>query len=430
MSHSSKDEPSANRTSPDLSVPGHPEAGVGRNIEWIVLVAAGVIAAMHIWKLPGALGDIREDLGLSLVAAGALLGMVQVASMLLGLVVSLFAELIGLRRTLLIGLLLLALGSIAGALVPTAALLMITRGLEGVGFLMATVVAPALIRRLTTSSTANVALGWWGSFQGIAAFIAILASVILLTVVSWRIWWTAMAALTAAVIPVVMALVPRDQQASVTASRSEALASALTRIGRTLRTLPPWGIAFVFACYTLQWGAVIGFLPTIFTETGVDTLVAGVATALVAGLNGLGNVLTGMLLQRDVPMRPLVFSALVTMAITSTLFFAVDWAGVSGGLVWQVITAGLFSFGGAAIPASMMRLAVEVAPSGGSTASVLGVMQQIYNAANFVGPILLAAVAASIGGWHLSWIVTVTASGLGIAVSVLLLRGRVTSSLR
>lgn len=54
-------------------------------LRWIVVVIAGVVAAMHIWKLPGALEGIRAELGISLVLAGPLLGVVQVASMLLGL---------------------------------------------------------------------------------------------------------------------------------------------------------------------------------------------------------------------------------------------------------------------------------------------------------------------------------------------------------
>src|SRR5690606_39595810 len=48
-------------------------------ISWIVVVVAGISAALHIWKLPAALPMIQEDLGLSLLAAGVLLGIVQVA---------------------------------------------------------------------------------------------------------------------------------------------------------------------------------------------------------------------------------------------------------------------------------------------------------------------------------------------------------------
>lgn len=115
---------------------------------------------MHIWKLPGALDFIRADLGLSLVDSGVLLGIVQVGSMLLGLAASLFSEIWGLRRTLVVGMVLLAVGSLAGAFATETWFLMLTRMLEGVGFLMAGVVAPALIRRVAHPASANIAMGW------------------------------------------------------------------------------------------------------------------------------------------------------------------------------------------------------------------------------------------------------------------------------
>ncbi|MFB1427231.1 hypothetical protein ACEUE7_02840 [Micrococcus endophyticus] len=52
---------------------------------WAPIVAAGVVAAMHIWKLPGVMDQVRADLGMSLVDVGVLMGIVQVASLLLGL---------------------------------------------------------------------------------------------------------------------------------------------------------------------------------------------------------------------------------------------------------------------------------------------------------------------------------------------------------
>ena len=76
--------------------PNLPRASSG-DAAWIVVVVAGITAALHIWKLPAALPLIQEDLGLSLLTAGVLLGIVQVAGMLGGLAVSLLAENIGER---------------------------------------------------------------------------------------------------------------------------------------------------------------------------------------------------------------------------------------------------------------------------------------------------------------------------------------------
>ena len=75
----------------------------GLSPAWIV-VAAGVSASLHVGKLPPAVGMLQEQLGVSLVQAGFLLSTVQVAGMVLGLAVGLMADRWGLRRTLLIGL--------------------------------------------------------------------------------------------------------------------------------------------------------------------------------------------------------------------------------------------------------------------------------------------------------------------------------------
>src|SRR5690625_2957214 len=105
---------------------------------WIVVFLCGVVAAMHVWKFPGAMQFIREDLGMSLVEAGTLLGIVQVASMALGLAVSIFSVRVGLRNTLISGLALLMVGSFLGALATQTWQLMGSRALEGIGFLFVT----------------------------------------------------------------------------------------------------------------------------------------------------------------------------------------------------------------------------------------------------------------------------------------------------
>ena len=80
----------------------------------VVVVLAGVSAALHVGKLPPALPVLRDALSLTLVQAGFLLSLVQLAGMTLGLLAGLTADGIGLRRSMLGGLLLLGVASAAG----------------------------------------------------------------------------------------------------------------------------------------------------------------------------------------------------------------------------------------------------------------------------------------------------------------------------
>lgn len=391
----------------------------GNDRTWIAIVACGVVAAMHVWKLPGALTFIRQDLGMSLVQSGTLLGIVQVGAMVLGLSGSILSERIGLRTTMLVGLSMLSLGSLVGALSEQTWQLMTTRGFEGIGFLLVTLVAPPLIRQNTSQDRASVAMGWWSAFQGIAVFLAVLVSTVLLDGmgwVNWQFWWMVMGVLTAAMIPISLRTVPGDSTHSVD------LGPALSKIGHTLKTLTPWIISLIFACYTLQWGAIIGFLPDIVG--GHSGLVVGLATAVVGGVNGVGNVIAGQMLNRGVRPRAMVMTGMTSMVITTVVIFAPDWSAVSGGVWIQLAAAVVFSGVAALIPATVTRIAVDAAPADGSASAVMGLMIQVYNAANFIGPVVLTSIAAAAGGWHLSWVVTIGASLIGAGLGAFFLNSR------
>lgn len=384
---------------------------------WIVLVISGITAALHIWKLPAALPLIQENLGLSLVSAGVLLGIVQVAGMVGGLAVSMLAEVIGERRALLLGLALLSLGSALGALSTGANTLLASRAIEGIGFIVATVVSPGLIRRHTPFRRVNLAVGCWSAYQGTATFVGLIASAYFLQIGTWQMWWWIMAAVTLVPMPLILTLVPKDLAAAPGGSRS-----AARRISITARSSKVWIAGVVFGSYTIQWMAVVGFLPTIYAERGLTGAHAGVLSAVVGGLNGVGAILTGMLLQRGAPARTLLYTSFGLMALFSTLTFAVEWTSVPGGLGWQLACVGLFSLMGAAIPATMTRMAVDLAPEGGSAPAAMGLMQQIFNIGNFTGPMIVAWLATTTGGWSATWWMTCTFAALGIVTATVLLR--------
>lgn len=387
---------------------------------WIVVVITGIIAAMHVWKLPSALEFIRADLGMSLVASGALVGVVQLAGGLGGLGASVVAERIGSRNTLVLGMVLAGVASVLGGFATGSAWLMTTRAIEGAGFILMTVTAPAMVRALAPKGKVDSAMGWWGAFQGIALFLGVGISAVLLnaTDVTWHTWWFIMGAVTLGFIPVVIAQVPADPPGVVQLRRITGV------ILNSIKTPLPWALGLIFASYTLQWGAVLSFLPTIFGAVDLSTtldaaMVIGLATAVVGGVNGLANVVTGVLLQRGHAPRTLILIGLGTMAVMSTLVFAPDWTQVPGSIAWALLAAAIFSFMGALVPTTVTRQAVDIAPPGGSPSAVIGLITQMFNLANFVGPVILSAIATAAGGWRMSWTMTVTASCVGIIMALI-----------
>ena len=165
---------------------------------------------------------------------------------------------------------------------------------------------------------------------------------------------------------------------------------------------------------------MVGFLPTVYQANGLTGIWPGVLSAVVGGLNAVGAILTAPLMQRGVPARVLLIGAFVSMGTMSLLTFAVPWQQVPGGAAFQFAAVALFSMTGAAIPTTLVRLAVDLAPEGGSAPAVMGLMQQIFNVGNFTGPAVAAALATATGGWGATWWMTCGFAAVGILMALLL----------
>ncbi|MFL4473382.1 CynX/NimT family MFS transporter [Paeniglutamicibacter sp. MACA_103] len=390
-----------------------------RDRAWITIVLVAVVAATHIWKLPSALTIIDAELQLGLVRSGVLLGIIQVASMAGGLLVAWFGEMLGLRRLLMTGLTLLAIGSLFGALAPGVVVLMVSRALEGIGFLLCTVLAPPLIRRCCSPERMNIAMAGWGAFQGTAALIGFAGSALLLQVIDWRVLWLGVAILSLGMLLPLKRLVPADQAA---AGDGSATASG-RRIWITVRSVAPWIAGLAFACYSIQWMAVMGFLPTIYQGAGMDPLRAGLLSALVGGVNVIGALYAGVLIERGRRPRTLLVVCFTVMAFASIGLFGIRWTSDSGTAA-RLGFALVFSSVGGMGPTVLSRVAVDLAPPGGSVAAVIGLMQQIFNVGNFFGPFLIAWIAMQAGGWHASWLMMCAFSVLGIVFTWILTNHR------
>ena len=392
----------------------------------LAVLFAGVSAALHLGKLPPAVSALQASLGIGLVEAGFLLALVQVAGMTLGLLAGLAAAAIGLRRSMLIGLVTLTVASVLGGAVGVAGLgtadavhaLLGLRALEGLGFLMVVMPAPALIRITAPPDREKSALGWWGAYMPLGVAAALLAGPFLIGSAGWPTWWWAIAAVSGAAALCVAACVPGD--ARVSPSTAAGAASWSERSRSTLRATGPWLVAAAFAVYSSQWIAVIGFLPAIYAGAGVPAQWSAVLTALAAAMNIGGNVLAGRWLQRGVPAGRLLRWGYASMAIGAVVAFAQAGAGADAlGLppLLRYLAVCAFSLAGGMVPATLFVLAVRVAPGASTVATTVGLMQQASAFGQFAAPPLVAWLAHRVGGWQWTWVVTGACASVGLLLA-------------
>jgi len=371
-----------------------------------VVVLAGVCAALHVGKLAPAIAALQAALGLTLLQAGFLLSLVQAAGMTAGLALGAFSDRLGGRRSVLLGLSLLSGASVAGGVVSTVPLLMGLRALEGLGFLMVVLPAPGLVRALVPVARLPAMLGLWGAYMPLGTACVLLLGPVAIAALGWQPWWWLLGAVTG-----LMALwFARAVPAAVGKPGQRRLTDGLRS---TLGALGPWLVALMFACYSSQWLAVVGFLPTIYTQAGIAPALTGVLTALAAAANIAGNVLSGRLLQQGVAPRALLWQGFITMAVTAVLAFA-DLDQPPAVRYGAVL---LFSAVGGLIPGTLFSMAMRVAPGDGAVAATVGWVQQWSSAGQFLGPPLAAALASRVGGWQFTWVFCLAVSGLGVTLA-------------
>ncbi|MFC5769772.1 MFS transporter [Thauera sinica] len=381
----------------------------------VIVILSGVVAAMHIGKIPPAIPVLREALGLSLVEAGFLLSMVQMAGMLIGVLAGLAADSIGVRRSIVAGQAILALSGFCAMWAARPFDLLALRGLEGLGFLLTVLPAPGLIRQLVPPARLALYLGLWGTYMGTGAALPLLGGPAIMEVVGWNGLWGLLGGLSAIAAVAVAFLVPPERQQPAPAPAPQADGEPWWERLRTTLTSPgPWRVAIIFAMYTSQWLAVIGFLPSVYAQAGISGQTAGSLTALACLINIVGSVAAGRLLHHGTCARHLLYAGFATMAATAFVAFTPLTAGAP---VLRYAAALAFSAVGGLIPGTLFSLVVHVAPNARTVSTTVGWMQQCSAFGQFLGPPFVAWVAGRYGGWHLTWIVTGMASVAGLLLS-------------
>lgn len=398
-----------------MPAPVQRKGPAGLHPAWIVILA-GVSAALHVGKLPPALPVLQRDLGITLVESGFLLSLVQLASMALGLLVGLAADGIGLRRCMLLGLWLLSGAGMAGAWVDDAASLLTLRAIEGLGILLTTVAAPSMIRRIVAPRQLTRMMGFWGAFMPFGTAMALLLGPLFIALTGWAGWWWFTAGFSAVMAVWVQAGLPSDRQVTAHASGAS---DWVRRLAQTMRSGGPWLSALTFAAYSGQWLAVIGFLPSLYAQSGWTGAVGAFLTALVAAVNIVGNIAAGRLLHQGIAARTLLWAGFAAMAIGAFLAYS---GLTEGSPVVRYFGALLFSALGGLIPATLFGLAPVMAPNERTISTTVGWMMQWSAAGQLTGPPLVAWVASQTGGWQSTWIVTGSLCLVGATLAALISR--------
>lgn len=359
--------------------------------DWLrvgLLLLCGIFAATQAGKLPPAMPALRDHFGASLVQLGWISSVFNLIAAFIALVAGLVADRVGRRRVLKLGLLALGMGSLLGASSVGIGLLFVSRVVEGLGFVCIVVAAPALIREVAGLPRQRLVLGLWSSYTALGMTAMLLVAPLLIGLLGWRGgWWVGVFG-SVLLLLVVLRAFPGSGRAAAAQQTAPGLLHGL-------RATTPWLLAGCFTVYTLQWMAMMVWLPTFLHDEfhlglGQATLV--VAAVIIA--NAPGNWLGGYLSQRGLAPAQLILGSGLVMGVTG-------WVAFSGdvGPALRFVQCVVFSFIGGVLPASIYACVPAVAARRQNFGSVNGLVVQASNIGALLGPPLAAALVAA-SGWR------------------------------
>ncbi len=379
----------------------------------LAIVGAGVVASLQVGKVIIAAPLLRQDMGLDLASIGTLTAVFSLLGVVGGIAAGGVIARFGARRMLLLGLLATALGTAMGAMAPSYGLLLASRVIEGLGFLMITVAGPAALQRMVSTSGRDFAFALWSCYMPTGMAVAMLASQ---AFDHWQAYWWCAGAAVAVALASVAALVPVGES---TTSASLSWRGMRQDSVDTLGAAGPVLLALSFTLYSLMFFALFTFLPVLLMEQlGLTLAQAGLYSAIASAANIIGNLGAGVLLARGWRRSTLIACASATMGVVALLIFQSVLPAMPTFLLCV-----LFSAVGGLIPATLLGTAPLVAPRPALTAASVGLVMQGSNLGQVIGPVTVGGVIDRFGWGAASYVVLAAALG-GLVIAAGLRRVR------
>ena len=389
-------------TSPVVNANPVTLAAPGDTTRWTyvgLLLACGIGASMQVGKVPPALGFIQRDLHLGLVAGAWVISMFSIVGAILGCLAGSIVDRMGPHRAATGGLFCIAAASLAGSFALLPWLLLVSRALEGMAFVMVVVAVPSLLVASASESDRRFVPALWGIYMPTGMAISLATAQPVLHAYGWRALWQVDAAVLL-VLGLILLLVP----APSLVLRGRALPT-MRELIRSVWHPGPVLLGVIFACYTVQYMSVMGFLPTILQAQGSSAQAAGVLSALAVMANAVGNLSVGAFLARGAVPRRLIAGACLVMVVAAAGIYVHEFPAT----LRYVLVVTLSAAGGL-IPGSIFALVPRVAQDRQSTATTMGFVVQCSHVGQLAGPPAVAAVAAAAGGFQLSALVLIPAA--------------------
>ncbi len=376
-------------------------------------VGIACFAAYQQFKFPVVLPVLLDRYGYDRTLAGACMSVYALA----GLLLSLYAGRLVERRGAVPPLCAAMAFMLAGSLLPLAApahgwLMLLGRGLEGVGFAMLAVCGPVIAHASAAPRQVPLVAGLAAMWIPVGQLSATALAPPALALHGWTLlWWTGAAGCIAFTVWTL-------RMRSMPALSAAPVARVAARPSISRRERGALSVAAViFGIWSGQYFAFMTWMPQFLVEVhdlGVASALTGYVVPVVLVL--VFNLVTGAALRAGVSLGAMMAAGLAAQAAAwwCLPLAGAGWFGISL-LILYGVSAGV-------VPACLFGTPGAVTGESGRTAAAFGYIMTGRNLGVLIGPVLLAQIVKSTGAWDDTWPVFGALTTFAFVLGVVLAR--------
>ena len=375
------------------------QGDTSRRSPWLILtivLLASVAATLNQFKVPPVMTTLMAAFGQTSGQAGLLMSVFAVTGLFLAVPSGFILQKLGYRKTGLIALFFVAVGSGTGAFSNGIASLLITRLVEGAGLSLMAVTAPEIVALWFPPDKRGRAMGIWSVWVPFGSTTMFILAPLLSMQWGWRGVWLFGCCYTVAV-GVLFYFLVKPSRPSFHQEQSEACRNLSIRsLSRIMRNPNLWLISLLFCCFNFVIVSFLTWGPTFLQSVRhVSIIRASHIVSLTSILSMAAAQIAGWTLDRTGARK--VMSALPLLVIAS-LFPA---SGAVGESLFLFLAAAIGFLAGF-VPTSVFSSAADVVGDERLSGIAMAVIQIGQNTGMLLGPLVFGLLIES-WGWQVAF---------------------------
>ena len=384
----------------------------------IVLLLFGTTIATAQYKIPSIMPFIMDQFSMDGNAASWLMSIFTFVGIVLAIPTGALAKKFGPKIMLFAAMIIMLIGALVGAFSGNSALLIASRGIEGVSLIFVTICGPLAVQKYVAPEKVGSATGIWALWICLGSVVGGTLTPTLYAATGFQGVWIiyAAAALVTAILVMILIKEPGKNVATSINEANEAVAAEPQEKASYSSLFKPNTLIFMagFALFNMVLLAMLAFSPSFMQQQGLDPTLSGFVSTLPMLLAVISSPLFGALADKTGKIKPLLAIAMLVVGPCAFVLLT-----TTGPLMWvAAIVLGLVGLGAPVM--FITGLFTIIRPE--LMAIAMGFFMLVQSLGQFLGtavtPLLLGA---DLSAWMMTGIVVLILGLIGTGC-VLLVR--------